>query len=246
MNRQRARLIVLDNADDIATMAAHLIVSLSVDAIKQRGHFAIALSGGSTPRKLHALLANDPFRSAIAWDKILVFWGDERFVPSDHPDSNERMARETLLCHVPIPDENIFAVGTHTPTASQAAAAYAKVLESTLGDACQFDLVLLGLGEDGPPASLFPGQCADFSADARLVKDVVNSPKPPPTRITLTFEMLNRSRNIAFLVSGAQKNRALSGVFERESTVNEFPAKGVQPVAGELFWLIDRPAYSGR
>jgi 6-phosphogluconolactonase len=244
MNRQTARLIILDKPQDIATCAAGMIVEAARNAIHRSGRFSIALSGGSTPTALHTTLASDDFRDAIDWQNVLVFWGDERFIPRTDAQSNFRMARETLLSKVPIPESNIYPV-TIKGSPEDAAEDYARTLRTVLGEDARLDLILLGLGEDGHTASLFPGQCEDFETDPRIVLAVHESPKPPPVRITLGFAAINRARQIIFLVSGSGKHAALTGVFDKQTSENRIPARAVAPQSGTLVWLVDHAAYYG-
>lgn len=212
-----------------------------VDRIAQTdGRFAIALSGGSTPKPLYALLATPDISRQIPWDRVHVFWGDERFVPADHPDNNARMARETLLSHVPIPPANIHAMPTDGEPEA-AAAAYQRTLQdyygaSTLDPARPlFDVNLLGMGDDGHTASLFPGapQLDETSAWVVAVRD-----QKPETRITLTYPALASARTVLFMVEGAAKQPALSRVFAGDKAL---PAARVH-ADGELVWYLDRSA----
>lgn len=204
------------------------------------GRFAIALSGGSTPKPLYALLATPDVARRIPWDRVHVFFGDERFVPADHPDNNARMARETLLDHVPIPAANVHAMPTlGEPEA--AAAAYQRTLEayygaSTLDPARPlFDVNLLGMGDDGHTASLFPGapQLNETSAWVVAVRN-----QKPETRITLTYPALASARTVLFLVEGAGKQAVVARVLQGDAAL---PAARVRS-DGDLIWFLDRSA----
>lgn len=242
MSRSHARLVVLDDSEAIAYRAAEYVVTLARDAIQARGRFVIALSGGSTPRRLHEMLASTQFRTHLDWSRVIVFWGDERFVPPDSPDSNQRMAHESLLSQVPIDHANVFPVET-IGSPQNAATKYEQLLVDVLGPDVRFDLILLGLGEDGHTASLFPGVHAVESED-RFVRSVSDSPKPPADRITITFKTINRARCVLFLVSGPGKRRALGGVLDSATSPVTFPAKHVGLPRGSTIWLVDRAAYS--
>jgi 6-phosphogluconolactonase len=216
----------------------------------------IALAGGSTPRALYRLLADPamPFRGRIAWESIHFFWGDERHVPPDHPDSNFRMAREAMLDHVPVPPAHVHRVAGEEPDAARAAARYERELVDLFRlatdrdgaasaaelDWPRFDLVLLGLGEEGHTASLFPG--SPLLAEARHLAGAVWVASHRAWRITLTPPVLDRAATVIFLVSGAAKAAALAAVLEGERRPELYPAQAVAPIDGRLLWLVDRAA----
>lgn len=205
------------------------------------GPLRIALSGGSTPRALYELLAQEPYRGLLPWDRIHVFWGDERFVPPDDARSNYRMAYTTLLGHVPIPPGNIHPVQTDDVTPEEAARLYQATLARVYGadtlDPARplFDVNLLGLGTDGHTASLFPGTPALAERHAWAV---AVTPEGEPTRITLTYPALNSSRHVAFMVSGLNKRDMLARVRAGDPAA---PASGIAPV-GALHWFADADA----
>jgi 6-phosphogluconolactonase len=225
------------DAEAVAHKAAAWIVGLAAET---GGRFAVCLSGGSTPRRLYQLLAGPPYADRMPWHRVHCFWGDERFVPWDHPDSNYRMARTALLSRAPIPAENIHGIET-TGTPADAARDYERVLKSFCGTETPdperplFDVLLLGLGPDGHTASLFPGSGV-LDERARWVAEVVGA--RPEARITLTYPALDSSRQVAFLVVGADKramlNRALAGD-------PALPAARLNPV-GDLTWFVDAAA----
>lgn len=237
----RTRIDVAKDLEDLAHRAARWIAEI---AAASQGRFAISLSGGSTPRRLYQLLAEPPFSQTMPWDRIHWFWGDERFVPPDHPDSNYRMAREALLSRAPIPIANIHAVETGGDPAA-AARAYEKTLKSYYGaealDPARplFDIELLGLGPDGHTASLFPATKV-LEERQRWVAEVVGA--KPEVRITLTYPALESSRHTAFLVAGADKREPLSRVLAGD---RELPSGRVRP-AGELVWFVDEQAHPVR
>ena len=200
------------------------------------GRFALCLSGGSTPRILYALLAAPPYRDSFPWGRAHLFWGDERFVPPDDPQSNYRMVREALLSHVDIPPANVHPIPTEPLTPTDAAQRYEFLLRGFHRpdpDAPLFDVTLLGLGADGHTASLFPGSAA-LSERTRWAVPAEGS----QTRITLTYPALESSRRVAFLVDGAPKRDILARVLAGDETL---PAARLKP-QGELRWFTDRAA----
>jgi 6-phosphogluconolactonase len=237
----QTRVEAVKDLEDLAHRAARVIADLAGNS---RGRFAVCLSGGSTPRRLYQLLGEAPYRDAMPWDRVHWFWGDERFVPWDHPDSNYRMAREALLAHVPAPVPNIHGIDT-TGDPAEAARAYERVLKSYYGaeslDPSRplFDVELLGLGPDGHTASLFPGTKV-LEERQRWVAEVVGA--KPEVRITLTYPLLESSRLTSFLVAGADKREALARVLAGDL---ELPAARLRP-AGELVWYVDAQAQSAR
>jgi 6-phosphogluconolactonase len=241
----QGELIILPDAGALADEAARRFANLARAAIARAGRFGVALSGGSTPRALHQRLAQPPLNSSIDWEQVFVFWGDERFVAPDNEESCFRMARETLLDHVPIPAANIFPVPTIGGTPESAAAAYAETLVAQFGaNTPRFDLILLGMGPDGHTASLFPGHPEPSAPGDALVIPVHNSPKPPPTRISFTYKLINAAENVLFLVAGAEKAHSLREVLRGAPNVSQLPSQGVRPAHGNLVWLVDRAAAS--
>jgi 6-phosphogluconolactonase len=195
----------------------------------------VALSGGSTPRTTYALLASDEFAARVDWPRVRVFWGDERCVPPDHPDSNYRMAREALLDKVPIPTENVHRMRGELPP-DQAATAYQAELEAVLGASGRFDLILLGMGADGHTASLFPGTAALEERERTVVAVYVKRLRA--WRVTLTLPVINAGRHVLFLVSGTAKAPTLARI-----RAGELLSAGlVQPDQGQLTWLVDMAA----
>lgn len=237
---ERGELIILPDQAALAEEAARRFVALAQAAIANHGRFTVALSGGSTPRALYQRLAQPSLSAAVDWANVLVFWGDERMVPPDDIESSYRMARETLLAHVPLPAANIYPVPTIGGTAEAAASAYEETLTAAFGtDLPCFDLILLGIGPDGHTASLFPGQPEVVRPSAALASAVHNAPKPPPARVTFTYTLINAAANVLFLVSGADKAAALKGVLRGPVDVARLPAQGVRPKQGALVWLVD-------
>jgi 6-phosphogluconolactonase len=227
----------------LAQAAAMRFVAICQAACASHGRWSVALAGGSTPRGLYQLLANDPWRSQIDWSRGFVFWGDERFVPPDDGESLLGLARTTLLDHVPIPPDQIVPFPTVGLSLAEAAAIYEQqLLRFGAGQTPQFDLVLLGMGPDGHTASLFPGHPEAEQPSDRLAIAVTNAPKPPPDRLSLTYRTLNAARHMLFLVTGADKAETLAAVLEGPPNRSRLPAQGVQPVDGTLIWMVDQAA----
>ena len=238
-------LQVYNSPQDLALAAAQHIVSAAQEAIAQRGGFAVALSGGSTPQATFEILGRQ-FEDQISWDRVFIFWGDERSVPPDHPDSNYGMTAQTLLHQVPLPAENVFRMrGEMDPRL--AASAYEEVLRGHFkgnGSAAEglprFDLILLGLGPDGHTASLFPGTSGLQEQTRWVVGNQV--PQLDTWRITITFPVINAARQVVFLVSGGQKANRLAEILVGSASSDPLPAQRVAPNSGELIWMVDRDA----
>jgi 6-phosphogluconolactonase len=232
--------IVPDNAA-LAQAAAQEFHRMAEAAVQERGRFSVALSGGNTPRAIYSLLASE--HKKLPWDCIHVFFGDERHVPPDHPDSNFRMATESLLSKVPIPEKNVHRIRAELE-AEVAAAEYEKQLVDFFHwgdhDWPRFDLIFLGIGEDGHTASLFPGSKALAESSRTVVANWVE--KFQAFRITLTFPVLNHAAEVIFLVSGADKAQILNEVLRPGA--QKYPAQNVNPENGQLLWLVDQDAGS--
>lgn len=232
---------VFDGVSELMRATAEEIVLAARQAVDGHGRFAWALAGGSTPRTVYELLASDFYRERMPWSAIHFFWGDERHVPPDHPDSNYRMAREAMLDHVPVPAENVHRVPAEEPDAQRAAAEYEATLRSFFkpapGEWPRFDLILLGLGKEGHTASLFPGGDAVRERERLVVAPWVEAQKT--FRITLTPPVLNHARRAMFLVSGEEKAEALHAVLEGAREPERYPA---QIVEGNRLWMVDRAA----
>ena len=227
-------------SDELAKAAAEYLIEIANEAIHARCRFAISLSGGHTPEKLFALLASDPYRTRMAWDKTYVFWGDERCVPSNDEQNNARMAKIFLLDKVDIPTSNIFPIPVDQEP-EIAAIVYENSIKDFFGNQPpRFDLILLGLGENGHTASLFPGTDV-LSEHAHLVKEVYVA-EQKMYRITMTADLINQALNIIFLVEGEGKadilKTVLAGCYEPE----RLPAQLINPVAGKLVWVVDNKA----
>jgi 6-phosphogluconolactonase len=234
---QREEIVCAD-IEELGRRAAEEFTRIAGAATAASGRFSVALSGGNTPRALHTALAGAEFRGNVSWAAVHFFWGDERVVPPDHPDSNYRMAYETLLSKVSVPQENIHRVETELG-AEGAAEAYEKTLRGFFADAGaapRFDLLLLGIGDDGHTASLFPGSPALHEEKRWVVATYVEKLKSE--RVTLTLPVLNAAANVIFLVSGKAKAKPAR---ETRSAGSELPAAQVRP-AGKLLWILDRAA----
>lgn len=235
----------LTTPQELFAAAAEVVVGAATDAVAQRGRFTIALSGGSTPKSLFNLLATNA-RTVLPWERMFFFWGDERHVPPTDPDSNYRMAEETMLSKVPVPPGNVFRMAAENPDAAAVAEDYEKTLRKFFalepGQVPVFDLILLGMGPDGHTASLFPGT-AGLQEKSRLV--IANwVEKMKTSRLTFTLPVLNAARCVTFLVSGTDKAAVLRTVLDGDVPAEQYPAKLLRPTDGKLIWLVDRAAAS--
>jgi 6-phosphogluconolactonase len=241
-------LAVLPDRQRLIEATAEHVVELASQAIGENGMFTVALSGGSTPRPLYTLLAKKPFIKRIDWSRVHLFWGDERCVPPDDPQSNYRMVRETLLAALAVPPEHIHRIqGEEEP--ESAAARYEQVLQTFFGSIgknhpprATFDLVLLGMGDDGHTASLFPGSPAVTEERRWVLPQYVEAVSM--WRITLTPAAINAAKNTLFMVSGSGKAEALRAVLEGPLQAEVLPAQAIHPVNGRLLWLADEAAAS--
>lgn len=243
---KHSQLVILPDLETLSRVAADHFVAAASAAVATRGAFAVALSGGSTPRRLYTLLASPSWKDQVAWACTHVFWGDERCVPPDHPESNYRLARELLLDHVPLPAANVHRPRAELDDRESAAAEYeAEITQSVPPNSDgkpRFDLMLLGVGSDGHTASLLPGSTL-LREGARLVV-VSDLKREGTTRLTVTPCVLNNAARLAFLVAGEDKAPALREVLEGEDDVEHYPAQIVRKAQGEVFWLVDREAAS--
>lgn len=234
-------IIICRDLDALSRRAAEQFVALAQQAIAASGRFSVSLSGGSTPKALYSLIATDEFKQQLAWQQIHLFWGDERCVAADHAESNFRMVKESLLSKIHIPSENVHRMaGEMAPLA--AAATYERELKqffSTLPDNLpRFDLLLLGLGEDGHTASLFPGSSALHEAQQSVATTYVE--KLDAYRLTLTFPAINNAAQITFLVAGQSKAAVVKAILTGENI--DAPAARIKPGNGKLSWLITQDA----
>jgi 6-phosphogluconolactonase len=231
--------------DDYAALseaAAGIFVQQVRQAAQTKGWFSVALAGGHTPHRTYQLLAQPRHRDRIPWGQIHIFWGDERCVPPDDPRSNARMARQALLSHVTIPPSQIHPIPC-SRSPQVAAEQYEGVLQAFFGDQPpRFDLVFLGLGENGHTASLFPG--TPVLAEQERWVAAVHVAEQDMDRVTLTAPLINQAAVVVFLVSGANKAAVLKEVLEGPSDPDRLPAQLIQPADGELHWLLDQEAAS--
>ena len=241
------KIQVFTDIDAISRAAAETIVEHVSESLQTHDVYTIALSGGSTPRRLYELLAHDAkLQEEIAWDRVHFFWGDERHVPPGHPDSNYHMAYEALLSQVPVPSTNIHRIRSEEPDADKAAADCERELyrffKIDAGQMPRFNCVLLGMGPDGHTASLFPGTSALNESKRLVVANWVE--KFQSYRITLTGPVFNNADRILFLVGGMEKADILKVVLEDDSTATRFPVQLIQPTHGKVTWFLDQSAAS--
>jgi len=240
-------ITIFPSQDALSAHAADLFVRAAREAIAARGRFSVALTGGSSPHKTYDLLARAPRSGQIDWANVFVFLGDERFVPEDDDRSNYGMCRRLLLDHVPLKEEQVFPVPVNAAAPQEAAEQYARTLACVFslpvgGPPPALDLVLLGMGDDGHCASLFPGMPTLHVADHWVVSSPPGTLPPPVDRVTCTFPVLNAARQVVFLVNGEKKAGAVRDIFEGGAGTDQHPAGGVNPAAGALTWLLDETA----
>ena len=245
MQTKTREIHIVENAEAVSRTAAEMMVSLALKRVKSKESFIVALSGGSTPKNMFAMLANDAaLRSQMPWDRVHFFWGDERHVPPDHTDSNYRMANEAMLSRVPVPPENIHRIRSENPDAGKAAEDYEQELRGFFKLETEqlppFDCVFLGMGSDGHTASLFPGTKALHECERLVVSNWVD--KFQSYRITMTTPVLNNADIVIVLVSGEEKAEPLREVLEGEKQTDLLPAQLIEPTHGKLLWLVDQAA----
>ena len=235
---------IFSDGQRLSHFAAELLAQTAQTAISERGHFLVALSGGGTPAALYRLLAASPYRESLPWERMLFFWGDERCVPPDDPESSYHQASTVWLAHVPVPPHNIFrARGELGP--QEAAEDYARQLKLIAEpglDWPRFDFVLLGMGADGHTASLFPG--SPLSSGQSTLAVSANYQDRPAQRVSLTPDVFNSARNVVFLASGPEKAAALSATLSGSRDLLKLPAQRIHPSDGQLYWLVDEAAAS--
>lgn len=228
------------DAEALSEAVAKWIVDIIADTLQQHPRFTIALSGGSTPERLHKLLASSPNKEQIDWKKLHIFWGDERAVPFSDSRNNAKMAYDTLLDHVSVPAEQIHVMRTDIPP-EQSAVEYEKILHRYFGETGpSFDLVLLGMGDDGHTLSLFPGTAVIHEENAWVTSFFLKA--QDMYRITLTRPIVNRAARVAFLTTGAKKAHALKEVLKGKYNPDVYPSQTIMPQAGELHWFVDEAA----
>lgn len=234
-------LIIKKNPTELAKAAANLITKRIKEVLQKKDRFTIALSGGSTPKALHELLAKAPYVDQIPWAQLHVFWGDERYVPIDDEQSNAGMAYDTLLGHVYTPEEQIHVWRTDLDPEA-AAADYDRILHEYFTDSDEptFDLVLLGMGDDGHTLSLFPG--TDVVHEQTTWTKAYFLTQQDMFRLTLTAPIVNRAACVLFLVAGPKKAEPLKEVLEGAYNPDTYPSQVIKPTSGDLIWLVDEKA----
>jgi 6-phosphogluconolactonase len=240
---ERGHVIVVPDGDALARLAAETLTSVVAEAHAQGRAAAVALSGGSTPKKMGQLLAGQDYRNRVHWDSVEIFWGDERLVPLENPESNAGEAMRGFLQHVPIPDERVHPFETELDHPDIAAERYERDIRAivpVIDGMPTFDLILLGMGDDGHTASLFPGTAAIHETERLVVAHYVD--KLHAARLTLTPPVINAAEQVVFLVSGSGKADTLHAVLDGEEDVDVYPSQAVRPTKETLVWLIDEAA----
>ena len=244
-----ARILVYKDATELAQGCAGYILSSIEQTLTKQERFSLALSGGSTPRAVYTLLGQPPLVESVPWSRVHFFWGDERCVPPDHADSNYRMAYEALLMHLDLPPQNIHRIEGEIPP-DAAAERYERSIAEFFGEGIhppRFDLVLLGMGEDGHTASLFPDNPA-LGETQRWVVAVEHTRPPAPlvARVTMTLPLLNASRRIALIVSGSNKAELVRRALSEAGETPLLPVQRVHSDDGEMVWLLDEAAANAK
>ncbi|MFC0345892.1 6-phosphogluconolactonase [Epilithonimonas hispanica] len=233
-------LNIQSSTEEIFKTAAQLFVAAACDAIDQKGFFTVALTGGSSPEGLYKLLSEDQYKNQIDWTKVLVFWGDERWVPLDNELSNAKMSQEILLQNVPVLPSNIFPMYADGVKPEDFASTYSTLLHEKLGDDGVMDFILLGMGSDGHTASLFPGTAVLEEKEKWVAAYYLDAQKM--YRITLTAPFLNKAKKIIVLTFGDAKADALKEVLEGDYNPSLYPSQLLKPTKGELLFLVDKKA----
>jgi 6-phosphogluconolactonase len=238
----KPKIQVFKNLQELSIAAAELFVDSVSQAITARGRFLTALSGGGTPKPLYELLARAPYRDQIEWSKVLVFWGDERCVSHDDPGNNYFQTKQSLFDHIPLPADNIHPIASELEP-EDAAKDYARVLKNFAESPYEwprFDLVLLGMGDDGHTASLFPGSQVDVTSPTIAV--TANYQDRPAKRVSLTPLVFNTARRVVFLAVGQSKAETLANILNGEYHPELLPAQRIRPTDGDVIWLVDEAA----
>ncbi len=233
---------IYDTPDTLAKAAAEFVAQQAHKAVQESGRFSIVLSGGSTPGKTYAYLARQPFQKEIEWQHTHVFWGDERCVPADDPRNNARMAYQQLLQYVPVPSDQIHPIASTLPPLVAARQYEEEIKAFFKHSRPAFDLVLLGLGENGHTASLFPGTPVLRESTAWVAEVYVAEQNL--WRVTLTPPLINQSAVVIYLVQGARKANIVHQVLQGPQKPEELPAQLIHPASGELHWFLDAQAAS--
>jgi 6-phosphogluconolactonase len=231
---------IYNNTEEINTTAADIFVTAAQKAIAEKDNFTVVLTGGSSPAGIYKLLASDAYKTKIDWSKVFVFWGDERWVPLNDDLSNAKMSYASLLSHVPVPKENIFEMYKDGVTPEDYAVSYEQSIRKVLGDEGKFDLILLGMGDDGHTASLFPGQ--EVLQEQTKWVDAYYLEPQKMHRITLTAPLINKAEKIVVVAFGEKKAHALKEVTTGNYNPETYPMQLIKPVSGELLFLVDKSA----
>jgi 6-phosphogluconolactonase len=232
---------IFETPEEVAHAAAESFLAIAIASISAEGRFSVALAGGSTPRRAYQLLATEEYRNRIDWSRVHLFFGDERCVPPTHADSNYRMASEAMMSLLPIPSRNVHRIAGEGDAVANASL-YEDDLRTFFDGAPwpRLDLVLLGMGDDGHTASLFPETTALQERQAWVAANWV--PKLNTFRITLTAPAINHAANVVFVVTGANKARRLPQVLRGARDPLKLPSQLINPEAGSLVWLLDKAA----
>jgi len=233
---------IFNDKAEITTQAADVFIAAAQNAIQQHGKFVVALTGGSSPVGIYKLLATPEYQAKIDWNKVFVFWGDERWVALDDDLSNAKMSEETFLNHVPIPKGNIFPMYKAGVTPEEYAVEYEQLIKNIAGENGQFDLILLGMGDDGHTASLFPGE-AVLKEEDKWVAAYYLAPQSM-FRITLTAPLINKAKQILVITFGENKAHALHEVLHGDYNPEKYPTQLIKPVDGKLQFFTDKAAAS--
>lgn len=242
---QNREIVVCRDQNEIFRRAADIFTSLASESIGSQGRFSVALSGGSTPKGMYSLLASDEYRNRIDWQNVHLFWGDERSVPPTHDQSNYRMANEAMISRVPVPAANVYRMEAERADIEAAAADYEAKMKRYFGGEGwpRFDLLLLGMGDDGHTASLFPGTKALNERERAVVVNWVE--KFNTNRMTMTAPAINNSRTILFMAAGEAKRGPLKEVLKGARNTDLYPSQLIEPVDGKVVWLVDEAATGG-
>ncbi len=249
MKTDKRCIEIYDTPEKVCHAAAEKFTRIANDSIKVHGRFTVALAGGSTPKRLYELLALEPYNGQIEWPKVHFFWGDERAVPPDHPDSNFRMTYNALLGKLDIPQDHIHRMPSDRKNRDQAAMDYQREIAETFnsssdGEPPCFDLILLGMGNDGHTASLFPHTEALAESTRWVVANYIAL--LDTWRMTFTSGLINHAKHILILVTGSKKAKALEQVLHGPQNPDLLPSQLIKPLDGDLLWLIDKTANANK
>ena len=233
-------ITIWKDAEALSFAAAHFFVAECHRCIAKKGKFVVALSGGNTPKRFYQILASHDFSRNIPWEKVFLFWSDERFVAHTDKESNYRMVKENLLDHIPIPEKNIFPVPVND-TAKKSASGYEKTIGHFFKNKKNvFDWLLLGIGDDGHTASLFPG--TDILKEKKILVKEVWVEQKKSWRISFTLPLINKAAQVIFLVAGKDKAAVIADILNHKKIKPALPAQLIKPVKGTIYWMLDEEA----